>query len=57
MRKLKAYDIKIRLDEVKPTCWRDLIIPAGITFEDLSDITQIVYGFKYEHDYKFILRI
>lgn len=53
---MKAYDIKIRLDKVKPLCWRDLIIPSGINFDDLTNIAQTVYGFEYNHDYEFIFK-
>ena len=53
---MKAYDIKIRLDKVKPNCWRDLIIPAGISFDDLAFIAQRVFGFYQEHDYEFFFK-
>lgn len=53
---MKAYDIKIRLDKIRPIHWRDLIIPTGITFDDLYYIIQVVYGFKYNHDYKFTFK-
>ncbi|MBE6494690.1 MAG: plasmid pRiA4b ORF-3 family protein [Methanosphaera stadtmanae] len=53
---LKAYDIKVRLDKIRPIHWRDLIIPAGISFHDLYYIIQVVYGFNYNHDYKFTFK-
>lgn len=46
---MKGYDIKIRLDKFKPLYWRDLIIPAGITFKDLDDIFKILWGFTGYH--------
>ena len=53
---MKAYDIKVRLDKIRPIHWRDLIVPAGITFDDLYYIVQVVYGFKYNHDYEFTFK-
>lgn len=50
---MKGYDIKIRLDNYRPLTWRDLIIPENITFKDLHNIIQVVYGFYDCHLYSF----
>ena len=50
---MKAYDIKIRLNDFRPLTWRDLIIPSGITFKQLHDIIQIVMDFADCHLYSF----
>ncbi len=50
---MKGYDIKIRLDHVRPLIWRDLIIPSEITFKDLSDIIQEIFGLLNYHLYSF----
>lgn len=46
---MKGYDVKVRLDDFKPLHWRDLIIPAGITFKDLDDILKILWDFTGYH--------
>ena len=48
-----GYDIKIRLDNFRPLTWRDLIIPGGITFEDLHQIIQKLMDFYNMHLYEF----
>lgn len=50
---MKGYDIKIRLDDYRPLTWRDLIIPADITFEQLNYIIQILNNFNGFHLYAF----
>ena len=49
----EGYDIKIRLDGYRPLTWRDLIIPAGITFEELHMMIQVLMGFDNYHMYLF----
>ena len=49
----EGYDIKIRLDDYRPLTWRDLIIPAGITFEELHMMIQVLMGFDNYHMYLF----
>lgn len=53
---MKGYDIKIRLDNYRPLTWRDLIIPEKITFKQLHEIIQAVYGFYDGHLYSFSSR-
>ncbi|MDO5826395.1 MAG: hypothetical protein Q4Q22_08435, partial [Methanosphaera sp.] len=53
---MTGYDIKIRLDDCRPLTWRDLIIPAGITFEEMHKIIQIVYNFYDIHLYAFRIK-
>ena len=50
---MKGYDIKIRLDGCRPLTWRDLIIPADITFKQLHEIIQTLFGFNQMHLYAF----
>ena len=50
---MKAYDVKVRLDDFRPLYWRDVIIPSGITFEDLNSILKILWGFDGYHLYRF----
>lgn len=44
--KMKAYIIKIELEESNPLIWRRVIIPAGVTFNRLHDIIQNVTNFQ-----------
>ena len=46
---MKAYDVKVRLDDFRPLTWRDLIIPANITFRDLDIILKILWDFAGGH--------
>ena len=48
-----GYDVKVRLNNFKPITWRDLIIPAGITFEELHLIIQILMDLGNCHLYMF----
>ena len=43
---MKAYRITIQLQEVHPLMWREVIIPATATFEDLHRVIQRVSNFK-----------
>ena len=53
---MKAYDIKLRLNDLRPITWRDLIIPSGITFKKLHDIIQTVMYFGDCHLYSFTFK-
>ena len=46
---MKAYDVKVRLDDFRPLTWRDLIIPANITFNDLDIILKLLWDFAGGH--------
>lgn len=48
-----GYDIKIRLNDYKPLTWRDLIIPEGLTFNQLHEIIQILMDLDDYHAYMF----
>ena len=48
-----GYDIKIRLDDYRPLTWRDIIIPAGITFEELHMMIQVLMDLDNYHLYLF----
>ena len=53
---MKAYDVKVRLDDFRPLYWRDIIIPSGITFKDLNNILKILWGFNGYHLYEFTFK-
>lgn len=43
---MKAYIIKIELEESSPLIWRRVIMPAGATYKRLHDIIQNVMNFQ-----------
>src|SRR6056297_625538 len=43
---MKAYIIKIELEESNPLIWRKVIMPAGATYKRLHDIIQNVSNFQ-----------
>lgn len=53
---MKGYDVKIRLDDFRPRTWRDLIIPAGITFKQLDNIMKILWDFTGYHLSRFTFK-
>lgn len=44
--KVKAYTIRIELEESDPLIWRRVVMPAGATFNRLHDIIQNVTNFQ-----------
>ena len=43
---MKAYIIRIELTGSEPLVWRQVVIPAGLTFKDLHDVIQNATNFK-----------
>ncbi|MCZ0703128.1 uncharacterized protein YsxB (DUF464 family) [Natronobacillus azotifigens] len=43
---MKAYMIKIELEESNPLIWRRVVLPAGATFKRLHDVIQKVTNFQ-----------
>lgn len=50
---MKAYQLKILIKNSKPPIWRRCIVPAGITFSQLSFILDNVMGWSGYHLSKF----
>lgn len=48
---MKAYVIKIELEESNPLVWRRVIMPAGATYKRLHDIIQNVTNFQSGYPY------
>lgn len=46
---MAGYQIKVNMEYVKPPMWRRLAIPDRITFADLHDLLQIVFGWENGH--------
>ena len=52
----KGYDVKVRMNEMRPIHWRDVIIPDNITFHELDDILKTLWGFNGYHLSMFMIR-
>ncbi|MTI80453.1 MAG: plasmid pRiA4b ORF-3 family protein [Firmicutes bacterium] len=48
---MKAYQIKIELQDSEPLIWRRVIMPAGATFNRLHDVIQNVTNFNSGYPY------
>lgn len=46
---MKAFQLKIAIKNSKPPIWRRVIVPAGITFSQLSLILNEVMGWSGYH--------
>lgn len=53
VKKYKYYEIKVTLKGTHPPVWRRLQIPSNITFDKLSKIIQIAFGWSGYHLYEF----
>lgn len=52
---MAGYQLKITLEYTKPPVWRRVIVPDRITFGDLHDIIQVLFGWEdmHLHDFTF----
>ncbi len=48
-----AYQLKITIQGSKPPIWRRVLVPNGITFRDLDDIIEEIFGWTHSHLYSF----
>ena len=51
-----AYQFKIVIKGSKPPIWRRVLVPQGITFEQLHQIIQAVFCWSDYHLYEFEFR-
>lgn len=51
--KVAGYILKIVLEDTHPPVWRRIIIPEKITFADLHNMIQIIFGWENEHMHDF----
>lgn len=49
----KGYQLKITIKGSKPPIWRRVIVPDKITFRDLDDIIEELFGWMHEHLFQF----
>lgn len=50
---MKAYTLKVELDEVDPPVWRRLRVPGSISMRGLHEVLQVTFGWAQYHLYKF----
>lgn len=52
---MAGYQLKITIEYTKPPVWRRVIVPDGITFEDLHKVIQEAFGWEnmHLHDFSF----
>ena len=48
-----GYQLKITIQGIKPPIWRRVIVPEHITFCDLDDIIEKLFGWTHSHLYEF----
>lgn len=55
-RSLAAYQLRLHLRGVSPPVWRRVVVPAGVTIEDLHAIIQTAMGWEDIHLHQFTIR-
>jgi hypothetical protein len=50
---VQGYVFKIWLEGIRPPIWRRFQIPAGIRFQQLHEVVQVVMGWENTHLYRF----
>ncbi|MCH1981311.1 plasmid pRiA4b ORF-3 family protein [Ruminococcus sp. OA3] len=53
---MKAYQLKVGIKNAKPPVWRRVVVPAGITFSQLSIILNQTMGWSGYHLFRFEMR-
>nr|WP_308624589.1 plasmid pRiA4b ORF-3 family protein [uncultured Eisenbergiella sp.] len=50
---MAGFQVKVVLEGTKPPLWRRILLPDHLSFADLHDILQIVFGWEEEHLHDF----
>lgn len=50
---LRAYQLKITLEGVKPEIWRRVVVPGNLNFERLHGVIQDAMGWEWCHLHEF----
>ena len=50
---MAGYIVKIMIENTHPPVWRRVLVPERITFSDLHEIIQIVFGWENAHLHEF----
>lgn len=48
-----GYQLKITIKDSHPPIWRRVIVPENITFNDLDDIIEALFGWEHDHMFSF----
>ena len=49
----KSYQSKITIKNSRPPIWRRILVPDGITFRELDDIIEKLFGWTHDHMFEF----
>ncbi len=50
---MEGYQLKIMIKGSSPPIWRRVIVPGKISFADLDDVIECIFGWEHEHMYEF----
>lgn len=50
---MEGYQLKITIKGSSPPIWRRVVVPGKISFADLDDVIQCIFGWEHEHLYEF----
>ncbi|HEX8019071.1 plasmid pRiA4b ORF-3 family protein [Mucilaginibacter sp.] len=51
---MQTFQFKIQIKHLQnPAVWRRVLVPSDITFDDLHEIIQIIFGWENSHLYQF----
>ena len=53
---VKAYTLRIELDYIKPTIWREVEVPSNLTLSSLAAVIILAMGWNEDHLHQFIVR-
>ena len=54
---MKGYQLKITIKGSSPPIWRRVIVPEKISFEDLDNVIEYIFGWTHDHLLEFILMV
>ena len=52
---MKGYQLKITIKGSSPPIWRRVIVPEKISFEDLDDVIEYIFGWTHDHLFSFVI--
>lgn len=50
---MEGYQLKITIKGSTPPVWRRVIVPAKISFADLDEVIECIFGWEHDHMYEF----
>ena len=52
---MKGYQLKITIKGSSPPIWRRVIVPEKISFEDLDNVIEYIFGWTHDHLFSFVI--